>query len=203
VDANENKPVVFLVERDGKQIELAATPQMDNETNRVMIGVGLGTPFRPVSSWFETLPLGFEATWANIKALVSLPIQLVKGTISPEEGRLIGPIGIYRIFEQTVAQDIQSSQAASTPSSDPFDKPIRTLNLIASISISLGVFNLLPFPALDGGRIIFVLPEIIFRRRVPHERENFVHGVAMVLLLGLMAYVIVMDIINPVTIPVP
>ena len=203
VDANESRPVTFVVEREGRQIELVATPRMNQEAKRIMIGVGLATPFKPASSWLETIPLGLRATWENTKALITLPFQMIKGNLSPEEGRIIGPIGIYRIFEQTVAQDIRSSQAGSSASADPFDKPIRTLNLIASISISLGVFNILPFPALDGGRIIFVLPELIFRRRVPHERENFVHGVAMVLLLGFMAYVIVMDIINPVTLPVP
>jgi regulator of sigma E protease len=78
---------------------------------------------------------------------------------------------------------------------------VQTLFLIASLSISLGIFNLFPFPALDGGRIVFVLPELIFRRRVPHIVENIVHATGMALLLLLMVYVNVMDFVNPVVIP--
>ena len=71
------------------------------------------------------------------------------------------------------------------------------------LSISLGVMNLFPIPALDGGRILFTLPEILFRKRIPAEWENMVNGVAMLLLIGLMLYVNIMDFVNPVQIPVP
>ncbi|MEP0807316.1 MAG: site-2 protease family protein, partial [Chloroflexota bacterium] len=76
--------------------------------------------------------------------------------------------------------------------------PVQTLSIIALLSISLGIFNLFPFPALDGGRILFVLPELIFRRRVPHKLENLVHGIGMALLLILMIYVNLRDFIDPV-----
>jgi regulator of sigma E protease len=76
---------------------------------------------------------------------------------------------------------------------------VQTLFILASLSISLGIFNLFPFPALDGGRIIFVLPELLFRRRVPHQFENLVHGLGMTLLLIVMIYVNVRDFIDPVT----
>jgi regulator of sigma E protease len=80
---------------------------------------------------------------------------------------------------------------------------VRTLELIAGLSISLGIFNLFPFPALDGGRIIFILPELIFRRRVPANVENLVHGLGMTVLLLFMIYVNVMDFVNPIGIVVP
>lgn len=203
VSENENIPVSFVMDRNGGQVEIVATPTMDQEANRVMIGVGLGSPFVPVSSWGEVIPLGFEATWVNIKAIASLPVQMIRGNLSPGEGRIVGPVGIFRIFEQTVSKDVQSVQSDTTASPDPLDKPINTLGVIASISISLGVFNLLPIPALDGGRILFVLPEMVFRRRVSHEKENFVHGVAMMLLIMLMVYVIFMDVFHPIPINIP
>jgi regulator of sigma E protease len=78
-----------------------------------------------------------------------------------------------------------------------------TLYLIASLTISIGLINLFPFPALDGGRIIFAVPEIIFRRRVPHQFENAVHATGMLLLLLLMLYINVMDFVNPLVIPTP
>lgn len=127
---------------------------------------------------------------------------MLRGTLAPEQSRLVGLKGIYDILEQTVSHDVEASNSAPI-SSDPVDRPIRTLNLIASLSISLGIFNLFPFPALDGGRILFVLPELIFRRRVPHRFENLVHGMGMALLLLLMIYVNVMDFVNPVNITIP
>jgi regulator of sigma E protease len=78
---------------------------------------------------------------------------------------------------------------------------VQTLFLVAALSISLGIFNLFPFPALDGGRIIFVLPELITRRRVPAQFENTVHALGMAVLLLFMIYVNVMDFINPVVMP--
>jgi regulator of sigma E protease len=114
----------------------------------------------------------------------------------------VGLKGIYDILQQTVSRDVEASATAAT-STDPIDQPVRTLELIASLSISRGLFNLFPFPALDGGRIIFVLPELIFRRRVSPQVENLVHGMGMAFLLLLMIYINVMDFVNPINITIP
>jgi len=202
VDANESKPIVFLVDRKGQQVELTVTPRVNDELDRIMIGVGLGVPFRSANSWTETLDLGARYAYLNIRTLISLPAQMLRGTLAPEQGRLIGLKGIFDVFEQTVSHDVQATTSAPI-TADPVDQPIRTLDLIASLSISLGIFNLFPFPALDGGRILFILPELIFRRRVPHRFENLVHGMGMALLLMFMIYVNVMDFVNPVNITIP
>ncbi len=205
VDGSVNTPIQFVVDRGGKQVELTAAPLLNQESQRVMIGVGLGVPFKHADSWIQSVRLGVDSTFYGMRALISLPAQMIRGTLAPEESRLVGLKGIYDIMQQSVTHDVQASEnaPAATASTNPFDAPVRTLNLIASLSISLGVFNLFPFPALDGGRIIFVIPEIIFRRRVPHQFENLVHGVGMTLLLLLMIYVNVMDFVNPITNTLP
>jgi regulator of sigma E protease len=203
VDANPGKPVTFLVDRSGARIQLTATPELNAEANRIMIGVGLGVPFKAAASPVETLSLGARYTYLNVRALVSLPSQMLRGTVNSDQGRLVGLKGIYDILQQTVSHDVQASAAAPAPSADPVDQPVRTLELIASLSISLGLFNLFPFPALDGGRIIFVLPEIIFRRRVSPQVENLIHGLGMAFLLLLMIYINVMDFINPINVTIP
>jgi len=203
VDANESKPVTFLVDRHGEQVELVATPEMNAEANRIMIGVGLGVPFKRPTSPVETVSLGAQYTYYNIRALLALPAQMVRGTLNSEQSRLVGLKGIYDILQQTVSHDVQASASNAPVSTDPIDQPVRTLELIASLSISLGIFNLFPFPALDGGRIIFVLPELIFRRRVSPRVENLIHGMGMAFLLLLMIYINVMDFINPVNIKIP
>jgi regulator of sigma E protease len=136
-----------------------------------------------------------------------LPVRLIQGTIPPEQGRLVGLKGIFDIMGQSVANDVETSRTnAASPAStesNPYNAPVQTLFILASLSISLGIFNLFPFPALDGGRIIFVIPEIIFRKRVPHQFENLVHGLGMALLLLVMIYVNVRDFIDPITTTVP
>ncbi|HZJ21791.1 MAG TPA: M50 family metallopeptidase [Anaerolineales bacterium] len=202
VDANSGKPVDFLVDRHGEQIELTATPLLNETEKRSMIGVGLGAPFKEPTSWLETLNLGARYTYMNVRTLISLPAQMIRGSLAPEQGRLIGLKGIYDVFSQTVNRDVEATTTAPV-STDPLDQPIRTLDLIASLSISLGIFNLFPFPALDGGRIIFILPELIFRRRVSPRVENLVHGLGMAFLLAFMVYVNVMDFVDPIAITVP
>ncbi|MCC6300581.1 MAG: site-2 protease family protein [Anaerolineales bacterium] len=205
VDANPDQQVDFQVERGEQTIEVTATPKFFEDEQRVMIGVGLGTPFVRADSPIETLSLGARYTYTSIRNLLSLPAQMIRGSLSPEQSRVIGLKGIYDIIGQTVSHDIEASEntTAAQPSADPMDQPIRTLDLIGALSISLGVFNLFPFPALDGGRIIFLLPELIFRRRVPANVENLVHGLGMAVLLLFMLYVNVMDFINPINVTIP
>ena len=68
------------------------------------------------------------------------------------------------------------------------------LNLVAMLTINLGVFNLLPIPALDGGRLLFLLIELFTRRRVPPDKEGLVHAVGMILLLAFAAVILFFDI---------
>lgn len=211
VTANVDQPVAFLVERDGQQVELFITPKFNEAEGRPLIGIEYcsGCVFKPITTVGENLQTSLGYTGNQIYALVTLPVKLIRGTIAPEQGRMIGLKGIYDIMKQSVASDVATSQQAASststtttaPSSNPYNKPVQTLFLIASLSISLGIFNLFPFPALDGGRIIFVLPELLFRRRVPQYVENIVHGLGMAVLLLFMVYVNVMDFVNPVVIP--
>jgi regulator of sigma E protease len=69
------------------------------------------------------------------------------------------------------------------------------------ISMSLGFMNLLHIPALDGGRILLTLPEILFRKRVPAQLENAIHLIGFALLLLLLIYINVQDFINPIKLP--
>lgn len=199
IGANEGKPVHFLVDRKGQQVELTAIPHMDAEMGRPIIGVSLTVPHRSTGSVVEDFQWGARYSYNNIYALLSLPAKLIRGTLPAEQSRLVGLKGIYDIMEYSVQQGMEASAAASP--SQPFDWYIPTLEIIAALSISLGVFNLFPFPALDGGRIIFVLPELITRRRVPAQFENLVHGLGMTFLLLFMIYVNVMDFVHPVNIP--
>ncbi len=206
VTTHLDKPITFVVERNGNQIELIATPRMNEKEKRPMIGVGLctGCVFKPVTTPGENIRYSLQYTSNQIYGLVTLPVQLMRGALPPEQTRLVGLKGIFDIMRQSVSNDVEVSKSASaTSASGPFNRPVDTLFIIAALSISLGIFNLFPFPALDGGRIIFVLPELIFRKRVSPQLENLVHGVGMAFLLLLMIYINVMDFINPISVKIP
>src|SRR5574340_789495 len=88
---------------------------------------------------------------------------------------------------------------ANSGSSNPFSTTF-TLQLMALITIGIGLTNLFPIPAVDGGRILFILPELLFRKRIPPKYENLVHTLGFVFLLAIMFYVTAQDIINPIQI---
>ena len=70
------------------------------------------------------------------------------------------------------------------------------VTFLALISLNLGLLNLFPIPALDGGRILFVLLEMVFRRRLPERVENWIHMTGFVLLIALMIFVTWQDVYN-------
>ena len=70
------------------------------------------------------------------------------------------------------------------------------LYILFVISLNLGLMNLLPLPALDGGRLVFLIVEAIRRKPIPPEKEGMVHGVGMLLLLGLILVITYQDIVR-------
>ncbi len=207
IQQNLDKPVELLIERNGEQITLTATPLSSRNRSEGALGVGLTYPTRP-ATFAESLSGGFMVTGIQAATIVYIPIALIRGAIAPEDARFIGFKGIFDLFDMAVEEDVSSRQevpaAGTAGAASASTRPTNwTLNLVGILSISLGVLNLFPIPALDGGRILFTLPEILFRKRIPHEWENMVNGVAMLLLISLMLFVNVMDFINPAQIPLP
>ncbi|MBV6396608.1 MAG: hypothetical protein HFACDABA_02208 [Anaerolineales bacterium] len=199
--ASLDRPLEMIVLRDGEQVTLTATPSSARPAEIGALGIGMGSQYVPAESWFSTLPYSLDATWYQIHFFATLPGRIIGGEIDPELARFSGLYGIARVFQQTVEHDV-TSRAVVTSSSVPEPTNL-TLELIASLTITIGLFNLFPFPALDGGRILFVLPELLFRKRVPHQFENTVHAAGMLILLLFMLYVNVMDFVNPINIELP
>jgi regulator of sigma E protease len=205
IQAHIDRPMQITVQRDDKVIELTATPLSSRSPEEGALGILPGPPMVQAESFLQAVPFGTMYTYAQIRQIVALPVMLIRDQLSPEEGRFIGLKGIYDLFGQAVSRDVQSRESIPpTPTTtEPLEPTNFTLQIIASLTLTLGIFNLLPFPALDGGRILFVLPEIILRRRVPPQFENVVHAVGFALLLAFMLYINAMDFINPVQINLP
>lgn len=122
--------------------------------------------------------------WNETKFVVKLVYQsfwqMITGKIGVKE--MSGPVGIV-------------SEVNTAVNSGKYSL-INVLNLIALLTINLGVFNLLPVPALDGGRIFFVLIEMVRRKPIPPDKEGMVHGIGMLLLLALVVFISFNDIIR-------
>ncbi len=178
IDQKLGQSVKIVVKRGDQLVSLNIIPRAQPPEGEGPMGVALDNPTKPVSLMTAT-SRGFYATFENIKGIVMLPVRLMSGSASPEEGRLVGYKGMYDIYQR-----IQSP-----------------LWFFMMISISLGIMNLLPIPALDGGRILLTLPEIVIKRRVPAKYENMIHLVGFSLLLLLLIYINLQDFINPIQLP--
>jgi len=127
---------------------------------------------------FRGIWVGLEEAWAWGKdILVSLKIMVVKGIQGEAPKDVAGPVGIYQISKSVVEEGI-----------------LTILQFVAILSINLSVLNLLPIPALDGGRLLFIAIETVFRKKVSQRIEQTIHLVGMIILLGLMALVTINDI---------
>jgi regulator of sigma E protease len=202
IQDNLDRPIEIEVEREGQILSITATPLSSRTRQEGALGVSLSPATRP-ATLVEMVTGGATITAYQAAAIAYLPVALIQGVIAPDQARVVGFKGIYDLFGVAVQEDVQSRQeAAATPEAGV--RPSNwTLQLVGILSVSLGIMNLLPIPALDGGRILFTLPEIFLRRRIPPEWENKINGVAMLLLIMFMLFVNAMDFINPAEVPFP
>jgi len=186
------EPVQVLVERNGEPVQLTVVPRMPGDFDPTVEGpIGVGLMAAPDGRRItrgpgEALAESATSIWDIVSLTVRVPAMLINGDIEPSEARPVSVIGISQIAGQAAEVSVTNNNLF----------PI--LNMVGFISVALGFTNLLPIPALDGGRIMFVLIEAVRGRRIEPEREGMVHIVGMLVLLGLMALLIVQDIVNPI-----
>jgi regulator of sigma E protease len=191
VGANLGKNVSMVIRRAGQDIPIQIVPRVNPPKGQGALGIVMSNPVVPVN-WFQALPYASYEVYYQAKTLVNLPGMLIRGEVPADQARMVGPVGMKTIFDTVVTEDQKNQQK------NPGAAPLLTLNFLAVISAALGITNLLPLPALDGGRIIFVLPELFFRKRVPAEMENMVHLIGFAALIILMVVITAQDIINPI-----
>jgi regulator of sigma E protease len=150
-------------------------PRENPPANQGAIGIHMTNPTRPVSLGTAAVR-GTSVVFENVRGILTLPFRLLSGNAQPGEGRLVGYKGMFDIYNNIQAPSY----------------------FFMAISISLGVLNLFPIPALDGGRILLTLPEILLRRRIPPQYENMIHLVGFTLLLLLIIYINIQDFLNPI-----
>ncbi len=160
--------------RDGQELTLSV-----RFPSAIEQGVGYGiTDFyvgQDDKNFGQILRHTFHRSTTTVKMIWESLVDLIFGRYGMEA--VSGPIGVAGMISEAAATGLQD-----------------VILLAAVISINLGIFNILPLPALDGGRLFFILIELVFRRPVPTKYEALVHGIGMVLLMGLMVFVLFKDI---------
>ena len=180
----EGDPVKITYERDGQRHAAELTPAYDEKTGRYVLGLGSqSTLARKKGNVLSNLKYGvYEIKYWIWTTLQSLKM-LGTGKVSPNE--MSGPVGIVK----TIGDTYEASR-----SDGYFYVFLNMLNFSILLSANLGVMNLLPLPALDGGRLVFLLLEAVRRKKVNPEKEGMVHFVGIVILMGIMVLVMFNDI---------
>ena len=179
---NKGTPMRVQYEREGKRYETVLTPKYDEESDAYYLGIVNGHVLH--IKGLATIRYGWYEGRASVKNTYKSLIMLVTGKVSRTE--VAGPVGmanmVGEIYEET--------------KEDWRDVFVNMLNLIMLLSVNLGILNILPFPALDGGRLVFLFVEVLRGKPIPPEKEGMVHFAGMVFFLVLMVVVFFNDIVN-------
>lgn len=179
---NKDQPVKLTYERDGKEHHTLLTPSYSKKDNRFLLGF-LGAGVRQKTGIIETLKYSaLEVKYWIDTTFTSLRL-LVTGEVSLND--LSGPVGIVKTIGTTYNQ---------SKSDGSFYVFINMMNMCILLSANLGVMNLLPLPALDGGRLVFLIIEGIRRKKIDPNKEGMVHTIGLLILLALMVFVFFNDI---------
>jgi regulator of sigma E protease len=194
VQENLGEETTLTILQNNETENIIVIPRIDPPEGEGAIGIIMQNPTKTVS-FLGAIPMGGRVALEQGRQLLSIPGMLIRGEVNPQETRMLSPKGIFDVYSQ-VREDERIIEQ-----DDPSLIIINIAWFFGIISISLGFSNLLPIPALDGGRILFILPEIFLGKRMPAKYENLIHLIGYSGLLILMGYVFYQDIINPIVIP--
>jgi regulator of sigma E protease len=178
------KEVSVDIVRGGETLRTTVTPRENPPPGEGATGVAIAqqVTYAPMPLW-EAIPTSFmtalRMSWAMLEGLVTLVQSLFDRSINV--GPVTGPIGMGQLVGEAVTKSALPTW-------------VTLANLTALLSLNLFLINLLPLPALDGGRLLFIALELLRGRRVNPDREGMVHFVGLVLLLGLIMVISVFDI---------
>jgi regulator of sigma E protease len=169
-DAESDRLEVEVI-RSGIVEKFVITATQEEESGRRIIGI------KPAfeKDLFLSIKYAFMGVFYTVQAILQYLGSLLVG--QGDFSQVSGPVGIYNAVSQASQSGLKS-----------------VLNITGLLSINLGLINLLPFPALDGGRIIFIALEILRGKPIDQEKEGFVHFVGFVILMTLMVLLVMKDL---------
>lgn len=208
VQQHLDQPTPVRVKRGSEILDLSVTPLSNPPEGRGAMGVMITYAVHDISIG-ESIKYGLEDTALMTKQYLIGLGQMITGKLQMGLESIVGPVGMYSYYSE--AAEIDEERAAQVEehraelAEAGVTEEIRTasnsnsgwntrLTFFGLISVCLGVTNLFPIPALDGGRILFLLPELLFKKKVPLKVETAFNGVCMTLLILLMAVIMFKDV---------
>lgn len=178
---HQGETVDLVYERDGEKYEATIVPKQDEDGN-YLLGV-----LSPGEYTKANVLTAMQYGVYEVKFWICTTIESLKMLVTGGVGidQLSGPVGIVNVVDDTYQQSKSYGFVVVL---------MQMLNIGILLSANLGVMNLLPLPALDGGRLVFLIIEAIRGKRVPPDKEGMVHFVGMILLFALMIFVFFNDI---------
>ena len=169
----------ITVLRNAEEIQLVGHAKYSEQEQRYLIGF--------LQSWdkfnvIDSMKFGLTQTYNFTKNILVALVQMVTGKIPVD---VSGPVGIVKTIGDTYEQSLTDGY---------FYVFLNMLNLGILLSANLGVMNLLPIPALDGGRLVFLVIEAIRGKRISSEKEGMVHFIGLMCLFALMAVIMFNDV---------
>ena len=178
IAAHKGEEFVMQVDRFGKQVELSGTPRLEAKAGEGALGIAYSLTATVTYPWYEAVYRGAIATYTITLAILDAFGKMIAGLFGATKVPLdvTGPVGIVYLTKQMSDLGL------------PY-----LLQFAALLSINLGIINILPIPALDGGRILFILIEKLKGSPVSQRVEGMVHQIGFLLLLLLMLIITVRD----------
>ncbi len=179
VNQNKGKEISIEIERDGKELAIKSIPRVNPPEGEGSLGIALSDSGMPRMGFFKSIYRGLTESLFIMKSIYINLGNLVLGIFTDHSvfKDLVGPVGIFKV--------------ASDASKFGF---IYILQLLALISLNLAALNSIPFPALDGGRILFIVIEKIKGSPLKKQTEGIVNAVGFLLLILLMIAITIKDV---------
>ncbi|AOT68242.1 RIP metalloprotease RseP [Geosporobacter ferrireducens] len=173
INGSREEEINITLLREGAEKKFQVIPIINKETNQAIIGI---TPTAE-KSLAKSITTSVDRMFFIMGGMMEFLGNLFGGKASTED--VVGPVGIIHLVGEAAKTSIYN-----------------VMSLAALISINLGIVNLIPIPALDGGRLLFLLFEGISGRPIDPEKEGFIHLIGFVLLMVLMLFIAYKDIIR-------
>ncbi len=173
IGSSKEESLEITIVRNEEKIEKIVTPELDQDTNRMLIGIS--------PAMKKSLSAAIENSFSAIGSITRDILGFLKGLVtrSANTGEVMGPVGIINLVGEVSRSGL-----------------LDVLNLTAVLSVNLGLMNLLPIPALDGSRILFLLAEVLRGKPVDQDKEGMIHFIGFGILMTLMLFITYKDILK-------
>lgn len=180
---NHGEPYEMVLQRGKEQVRVSFSPRYDEEAGRYYMGLA-GAEYAQIRG-LDSIRYGFyEVRYAAVSTYKSL-LQMLQGQVKSED--MSGVVGIANMVDETY----EAVKPAGWQS-----VLLTMMNIASLLSVNLGIINLLPLPALDGGRLVFLAFEVVRGKPVPQDKEGMVHAIGFIFFMVLMVFLVFNDIRN-------